>query len=872
MTVKTFNRSFAGGEISPQLFARLDLDKFQTGLALCENCETLPQGPVQNRAGFGYILETKFSGQRSVLIPFSFNTEQTFALEFGDFYIRFHTNGGTLLEDGVNINAITQAANPVYTLSAPPPWLVGDWVFLSGISGMTGLNGRWVIVNSISGADVQLTDLWGQPIDTSAMPPYALSGSMARVYEVATPYAAADLDTIKYVQSADVLTLVSPLYPPAELRRNGATNWTLADIVFATSLSPPQGGGTPPSGTYYEYFVLGFIPEVGWTAANAPASAIAPLGTPGYFVRVSWSTIAGAITYYIFKQGGGSPIGVIGTPASGNTFDDYGIPPNTSVPLPGPVVLPALTVSATPVAPASAGVSVTPTGAGAIVYRYVVTSYNSDTGEESIASAEGSGTNDLSVSGNFNTVTWPAVPGVSEYNVYRYMNGLWGFVGPAGSDCVFVDQNILPDTSTTPPIQLNPFLGEGNYPRTVSYFQQRRVFASTNLAPQTVWMTRSATEKNLGYSIPSRDDDGIVLRVVSREANTIRSMVPMNDLILLTSGGEWKLGAPDGGAITPTNLNVSPQGYVGTADVQPASTDRTILFPQDRGGGVRELIYSWEQAGYQTSDVTILAPHLFQYHTVRRMAFARSPLPSLWVVRDDGRLLGLTYVPQQEVRAWHQHVTDGAFESVCSVAEGDEDVLYTIVRREVNLRTVRYVERKHTRRFDTPADQFFVDSGVSYDGPETDTLTGLWHLEGKSVAILADGGVVPPQVVTGGAVTLDAPASKVHVGLPYVARFRTLPLSVQTQAFGQGVVKNVNKVFLRVYQSQTFKAGPGFDKLREYQTRFQEPYGSPPELITGEVPLTLSPRWDTDAAVCVEQSDPISLMVLGIALETATGS
>ena len=339
--------------------------------------------------------------------------------------------------------------------------------------------------------------------------------------------------------------------------------------------------------------------------------------------------------------------------------------------------------------------------------------------------------NSLGTAGNVNTVRWPAVPGVRLYNIYRSVNGIFGYIGRADAGCSFVDNNIAPDTGITPPVQLNPFQGEGNYPRAVSYYEQRRIFGGTNNAPQTLWMTRSGTERNLGYSFPSRSDDGISVRVVAREANTIRHIVPMGEMMLLTSGGEWKVAAADGGALTPASISVKPQGYTGASDVQPVVTNRTILFAQDRGGHVRELEFSWQQQGYQTSDVSILAPHLFDYRQVVQLAFTRSPLQALWAVRDDGMLLGMTYVPEHEIRAWHRHTTDGSFTSVCVVSEGDEDAIYVVVARIVNARVVRYIERRHTRRFDRPADQFFVDSGITYRGAPASTFTGLHHLEGK---------------------------------------------------------------------------------------------------------------------------------------------
>lgn len=871
MTTKTLNRSFAAGEISPQLFSRLDLDKFQTGLAKCLNCETTAQGPAQNRAGFQYILEAGNSSKSVILLPFSYSTQQTFALEFGDFYVRFHTNAGTLLENLIALSSVTNANPGVFGTATPHGYSPGDWIQLSNVGGMSNLNGVWAKVLTTPGpSSMTLSDLAGNPIDTTSFPVFVAPGYVSRVYQLVTPYAAADLFSLHYVQSADVLTLVHPSYAPRELRRNGATNWSLDIIQFTSALSPPQSNTDPPSAITHTYRVVPILQSAPGQP-SAPASCNNDLSIPGRVNAIGWTSVPGAVSYYVYKLLSGVWTFIGFSVSSPSFIDDSSVVPNDSVPqfsAPGP----STTVTATPVSPASTGVSVTPTGGGTVNYSYVVTSLNADASEESIASAPVTVTNDLSVAGSVNTVRWPAVPGVGLYNVYRSVSGIYGLVGRAGTNCLFEDRNITPDTSTTPPLQQNPFLGAGNYPRAVSYFEQRRVFAGTVNAPQTVWATRSGTEKNLGYSFPTRDDDSITVRVVAREANTIRHIVPMDNLILLTSGGEWKMAASDTGALTPANVSVKPQGYTGASNVQPVVTNRTILFAQDRGGYLRELEFSWQQQGYQTENVSILAPHLFDYHTVVQLAFTRSPLQSLWSVRDDGVLLGMTYVPEHEIRAWHQHTTDGFFESACSVAEGDEDALYVVVRRVINGRTVRYIERKHTRRFDTPADQFFVDSGITYSGPPASTFSGLQHLEGKTVAILADGGVSPPQVVVNGAVTIDAPASKVSIGLPYVADLQTLPLSVQTQAFGQGTQKNINKVQLRVISSNGFQAGPTFAKLRPYQTRLSEPIGSPPDLATDEVPITLDPLWQRNGSLCIRQDQPLSMTVLGMVLEVATGS
>jgi hypothetical protein len=331
--------------------------------------------------------------------------------------------------------------------------------------------------------------------------------------------------------------------------------------------------------------------------------------------------------------------------------------------------------------------------------------------------------------------------------------------------------------------------------------QQRRVFASTIKLPQTLWMTRTGTESNLSASTPSRDTDALVFRIAAREANTIRHIVPLSELVLLTSSAEWAVTANGSAtqALTPSTLSVQPQGYTGASNVVPVTVSNSLLYAMALGGHVGEMTYNYYAGGYVTQDISLMAPHLFDFFTIVDMAYAKAPYPIMWCVSSNGDLLGLTYSPANKVSAWHHHDTDGAFESVCVVTEGSESVLYTIVNRTVNGAQVRYVERMHSRQVETLTDSFFVDCGVLYSGAATQTITGLGHLEGKTVNILADGAVQPQQVVTNGTVSLQHAASTVAVGLPITADMETLPFSYQAPGFGQGAMKNVNRVWLRVH-------------------------------------------------------------------------
>ena len=759
MSQRTYTRSFGGGEIGPLLYGRLDLAKNQTGLAKCQNFVVTPQGPVENRAGFGYVLKTKTNG--ACLIPFSYNSEQTYSLEFGPSYIRFHTNGGTVLEAAQNITGISQANPGVLTYSGADP-TNGQWFYLSGIGGMTALNGRYVVVTNVNaGANTfQLFDLFGDAIDTTALSAYTAGGTMARVYEISSPYLAADLFDLHYEQSADVLTITHKDYVTRELRRLGAASWTLTTVSFVPTIA-------------------------------TPAAPTAAAGGPG----------------------GGTPV----------------------------------------------------------THTYVTTALAAGTLEESLASASDDESRDLTVAGNFIDVTPAAVAGAVRYNVYKLKGGIYGYIGQSDG-AALRDNNIDPDMSKTPPLSNAPFAAEN--PRAVAYHEQRRCFGGGGTSPQTIWTTRSGTESNLTYSIPSQDDDAITARIVAREAQQVRHLVALGDLLALTSGGVWRIAATGSDALTPATFSVKPQSYVGASNVQPMVGSQSVLYVSERGNHIREVSYRWETQTYQSDDISVLAPHLVDYQDIVQLAYSKAPMQILWAVRDDGVLLALTHMPEHEVKAWHKHAAGGSglFKSVCAVAEGDEDGVYVIVRRTINNDQVEYVERLHSRQFTALEDAFFVDSGLTYDGAATTTITGLWHLEGMSVVALADGGVEPAQTVTGGSITLSAAASVVHVGLAYDCDFQTLPLALEAMALGQGMVKNANEAFVRVYQSSGIKIGPSFDKLRAYPQRTQaDPYGAPPGMVSDIISMKPTPAWVQDGAICVRQADPLPLSILALGLDVARG-
>lgn len=827
MSTKLLLRSFAGGEITPELAGRIDLTKYQTGLSLARNFLTLPHGPAARRPGFEFVNEAKDSTHAVRLIPFAFSASQTAVLEFGHQYIRFHIDGATLLEGTVAIGSI---AGSTVNTSTAHGYSTGDWVFIGN---------RFHKVTVVDTDTFTTKDLWG--VDTTA------SGSTcARVYTLVSTYDSADLFDLHFTQSADIITIVHPSYPARELARLAATNWTMTDVSFAAPTDVPINVTATPTVatstnlTATKYVVTALQSDgVTETLASAAATSVNNLTLAGNFNTITWTGVDGCDRYNVYKLRGGI-YGYIGqvTPSTGT--------------------------------PKTISTSTPYQDGGFFKYKRVrivtSTSHGYSTGDRVL----------IEGTTHFDGLYQVTVENTTTFNYAKTTQLKPATTGGTASipALQIVDDNVLADTTQSPPEDIIDLNGSaGDYPTAATYHEQRRWFAGTNAKPQVVWATRTGTEANLTSSFPVRDADGLELRVASMQNNQIRHLVPLADLIALTAGGEFRMFADGAPAITPTSVSIKPQGYSGANNVQPVVTSGSMLYVQAQGSRVREMAYSWESNAYKTIDVSIMAPHRFNGYTLTQLAYTRAPEPTLWAVRDDGTLLGMTYVPEQQVYGWHAHDTDGTFESVCVVAEGNEDVLYAVANRSVDGRTVRYIERLRTRIFADLEDAFFVDSGLTYSGSPVTTISGLYHLEGETVNILADGAVATPQVVTDGSITLTTAASKVHIGLPITADLRTLPLAVEgAQGSGQGTVKNINKVHLRVSQSSVVKAGPAFDRLREYPARaVTDPYGSPPTLRDGELALSIDPSWNQDAALCIRQDLPLPLTVLSMTLEVQTG-
>jgi len=252
---------------------------------------------------------------------------------------------------------------------------------------------------------------------------------------------------------------------------------------------------------------------------------------------------------------------------------------------------------------------------------------------------------------------------------------------------------------------------------------------------------------------------------------------------------------------------------------------------------------------------------------LQQLAFSKNPQQIVWAVRSDGTLLAMVYQREHQVLGWTRQVTDGQFESVAVIPGSDEDEIWFVVKRTINGQTKRYVERlTWFDEEDNLEDAFFVDSGLTYDGPPATVISGLSHLEGKTVAILANGAVHPNKIVTNGSITLNYPASKVQAGLPMTSRLKTMSPEIPGGKITtlQAVRRRIVEALLRLYRSRGGKIGPDSNHLDDLFYRRPEDVMNTNTLYTGD--LIVNPRthadWHGQLEVVCDQPLPFSLLML----------
>jgi len=688
--------SFAAGELSKNLYARVDLDKFTVGAALLRNFYVDWRGGASNRAGTKYVNKCKVNGAR--LMPFDFNTEITYMMEFGPQYIRFYTSGQPLLEASQPILGMT-SANPGVFFVPLHGWSVGDEIVLSAPN-MLDYDKRQLLVGSVVDAShVTFTDLFGNNINTTGVT-FAGPVTGSRIYTLASPYLAADLFDLNFTQSADVVTIVHPNYIPYNLSRVTASQFQLVADVIGPVIDPPTAltvSASAAGNNNYGYVVTALnedgteesiicVPEV------VSSKLLDQTASPPVQIVMHWTAPSQIVSSYnIYKWGpvgkaSGAPptiFGYIGN-TKATTFTDANIaadfskvPPDFQDPFdPGQISgVKVLTGGAYTSGGSVSYVALTIVGDGTGAAGYAVVDYGTGAVVGAFITAPGKG---------YTTATVTAGAGGATF-----------------------EAQISPES--------------GTYPSVVSYVQQRRGYAAPNGDPQAVTLSQTGNYNNFNVSPVVADSDAITLRLASTEIDFIQSMTPMSSgLVILTSGGAWLLsGGTPGAPITPSATTATRQASHGANRLPPIVRNYNVLYMQQKGNTVRDLAFNFYLQSYVGQDRSYLSQHLFTNFNFIQWTSAEEPLKLIWLVRDDGKLLSLTYLAEQEVYGWAQHDTQGLFRSVASVSEGTVDAVYVIVSRYVQPGAdcgsgwYDFIERFDDRKFDCTEDVWFLDCAVA---------------------------------------------------------------------------------------------------------------------------------------------------------------
>jgi hypothetical protein len=530
----------------------------------------------------------------------------------------------------------------------------GDWVFVSGVTGMTQVNGQTYIINVTSSDTFELFDVFGNPVDTTAFDIYTGGGTVARVYTLETQYSDEDLGWLKWTQSADTMTLccvnqqTETEYPAVDLVRFSNTDWEFQDVVPATSIAPPASVTAAASATgpaYYAYAVTSVAADGSESISSTPADlslAVDVSATAGSIV-VSWSSVAGAQRYNVYKAQPNyvmvPPIGTLFGFAGlglGNQFIDSNIiadfsqvPPLHQNPFArGQILAGTVTFGGAGYAAGATAVLITSTGSGAVIQPVIV---------------------------NGSVAALLVVTPGQDYQPGDGVAIIGAGSGAAGTITVGAES--------------------GTYPGVPGYFQQRRVFGYTLNNPNTYFMSQPGAFRNFDFRIPTIDSDAITGSPWSLQVNGLQWLLLMPaGLAIFTGVSAWLLVgsgsfATNVAPISPSNQTATPLAFSGcSATLPPIKVNYDIIYVSSKGDYYYDLPYQL-YALSEPIDLTNFSSQLFDQYTFREHTWAEVPFKLLWTVRSDGVLLSLTYLKQQNVMGWTRHDTNGRFWSIASVVE-----------------------------------------------------------------------------------------------------------------------------------------------------------------------------------------------------------
>ncbi|MAH46174.1 hypothetical protein CMI37_10105 [Candidatus Pacearchaeota archaeon] len=638
--------AFTAGEFSPRLHGRTDLAKYSSAAEEIENFIVHPHGGLTRRPGTEYIGEVKDSSAITRLVPFEFSTTQAYVLEFGNLYMRVYKDGGRVVDANVTVSGATKA-NPAVITATSHGYSDDDHVVISSVAGMTQINDRTF---KIANKTTNTFELSG--VDSRDYSTYSSGGVANVVYEIATPYTSAQLRALKFAQSADIMYVCHPSVSTRKLTRTGHTAWTLTEVVF----------GNGP-----------------FLASNVTTTTITPDARSGSGVTLTASTSTFASTDV------GRQVKI---------FNGY------------------LTITGYSSATAvTATVGTMPDGSVEILPTYTAATVSFHEGDPDATGLEHNDrlhdtarnfvdqgfTTNMVVTISGSTSNNKSVKIVQVTDDTMLLKPADDLVAEAAGDTV----TIVGTLGATADWALGYWSTTDGFPGSVSFYEERLVFAGSTNYPQTLWFSSAGDYENFtGAEVDGAvlDTNALTYTIASNQVNVIRYLSATRSLLVGTVGGEFAVRASGTDQpLTPTNAQIKRQCSYGSADVRPEQVANVTLFLHRNGRKLQELLFDFDSDSYKAPDLTILSEHITENGIVE-MAYQKEPDSILWCVRDDGVLAAMTYRRDEDVVAWHRHKIGGKFtksgtdytyghvESIASIpGTASEDELWVIVARTVDV-------------------------------------------------------------------------------------------------------------------------------------------------------------------------------------------
>ena len=872
MSENVIQTSFAGGELSPSLFARVDFAKYHSGAARMRNFFVDYRSGASTRPGTQFIRSGQYIGKPVRLVRFQQSQSVTYILEFGDQYIRFISNGASIVEMPFSVTAIS---NP-FPLALTIPnnnFAVGDMIFVSGVGGVPQLNGRYFnVLNDIGGGVFSVADpITGHQVNATNWPALTSPGTAQRVFTIQTPYLASELSLLKFSQKTNTMNITHPNHPPYTLILTSATSWALTPATFGATVGGPtfQGfsqisTGTATKTVSYKYAVTsvdsnnqestaGFIViENGLQDLRFSTST----GTN----QLVWNPVSGASFYNVY----GTPpsylgysadvgnLGFIGT-VSGQAvteFEDSNVAPDFSQTPP---------VHQNPFDSVNPAVSsyfqqrlCYANGSGDLVQKFwlskVGAPYNFDISNP--IQADDSITGELvSLEVNEIKALVPMPTGL----IMMTTKGAWLLSGGAGGVAT-QGGPITPTTVTAtsqayigandvPPILINYDIlyvqSKGSIIRDLTYNIYANIYTGNDISILSSHLFYGHQILEWAYAeepfkaVWCVRDDGIALCLTIVKEQDMYGWSRHD-----TRGSFRSVATVTEGSVDATYVAVerpNPSG-TGTAVYIERLADRTFEFGAEDAWCVDAAIAS--DHFLPAADLTISPVDANNNVTMTASAAVFSAANVGSIIRAGGGIIKITGFTAPTA------VTGQVTQAINDMIPDDP-----LNRPDVQ-----------------PSGEW------SMDKPFTKVF-GLDHLEGQSISVLADGGVVNGLVVQDGSITLPAPATKVVAGYGFQAQLQTMYLDIGQEVNTiQGKRKKVGALTVRCKDSRGVKAGRTFDRVTPIKELNRvTSMGLPVQLITADERIIMDALWDVPGQICLQVDDPLPSTVLGVIPEIVVG-